>query len=100
MVSRIVASLARKAGTKALDLAVDRLFPAPARPSASAAPPPLAPPEPAKPAPSLGKTLASGALLKIATRSVPGAIIIGGGWLAKTLYDRRHADRQRPSTDG
>ncbi len=45
------------------------------------------------------KTRASGAAAKIATLSVPGALIVGGGLLAKTLYDRggrrkkaRHAE--------
>ncbi|MEZ5735290.1 MAG: hypothetical protein R3E09_05700 [Novosphingobium sp.] len=36
-------------------------------------------------------TLASTALARVATRSVPGAIVVGGGLLAKTLYDRRKA---------
>jgi hypothetical protein len=31
------------------------------------------------------------ALMRIATRSVPGAIIVGGGLVAKTLHDRRKA---------
>ena len=38
------------------------------------------------------RTLASSLLLygasKIATRSIPGALIVGGGLVAKTLYDR------------
>lgn len=93
MASRIIASLVRKAGGKALDLAVDRFFPAPSLP-------PAAPPVTAKPASSVGKSLATGALLKIATRSVPGAIVIGGGYLAKKLYDRRHAGQAGKQTDG
>jgi hypothetical protein len=40
---------------------------------------------------SMGETLLSTALARVATRSVPGAIVIGGGMLAKTLYDRRKA---------
>lgn len=35
------------------------------------------------------QTLVSTAIARIATRSVPGAILVGGGLLAKTLYDRR-----------
>ena len=35
------------------------------------------------------QTMVGTALARIATRSVPGAIIVGGGMLAKTLYDRR-----------
>ena len=37
---------------------------------------------------SLGTSLASYAIAKLATRSVPGALLVGGGLLAKTLYDR------------
>jgi len=38
---------------------------------------------------SLGETLVGGAVARLAMRSVPGAILVGGGLLAKTLYDRR-----------
>lgn len=37
---------------------------------------------------SMAQTLIGTALARVATRSVPGAILIGGGLLAKTLYDR------------
>lgn len=40
---------------------------------------------------SMAQTLIGTAVARIATRSVPGAIIVGGGMLAKTLYDRRRA---------
>jgi len=40
---------------------------------------------------SMGQTLIGTAIARIATRSVPGALIVGGGLLAKTLYDRKHA---------
>ena len=40
---------------------------------------------------SMGQTLIGTAVARIATRSVPGALIVGGGLLAKTLYDRKHA---------
>lgn len=36
------------------------------------------------------QTLVGTAMARVATRSVPGAIIVGGGMLAKTLYDHRH----------
>lgn len=39
---------------------------------------------------TLAETLLHSALAKVATKSVPGAIVVGGGLLAKTLYDRRH----------
>ena len=38
---------------------------------------------------SMTQTLVGTALARIATRSVPGALVVGGGLLAKTLYDRR-----------
>ena len=38
---------------------------------------------------SMTQTLIGTALARIATRSVPGALLVGGGMLAKTLYDRR-----------
>lgn len=43
----------------------------------------------------LTQTLVGTALARVATRSVPGAIVVGGGLLAKTLYDRRHAAAQK-----
>jgi hypothetical protein len=38
---------------------------------------------------SLGESLVSSVVARLAMRSVPGAILVGGGLLAKTLYDRR-----------
>lgn len=38
---------------------------------------------------SMVQTLVGTAIARVATRSVPGAIVVGGGLLAKTLYDRR-----------
>ena len=37
---------------------------------------------------SLVHTLVSGMLARAATRSLPGAALVGGGLIAKTLYDR------------
>ena len=37
---------------------------------------------------SMVQTIVGTALARIATRSVPGAILVGGGVIAKTLYDR------------
>ncbi len=48
---------------------------------------------------SLAGTLAGAALARIATTSVPGAILVGGGLLAKTLYDRRKS-RAQAQADG
>ena len=38
---------------------------------------------------SLLHTLLSGVLARAATRSLPGAALVGGGLVVKTLYDRR-----------
>ena len=43
---------------------------------------------------TLGQTLISFALARVATKSVPGAVVVGGGALAKTLLDRRKSRRQ------
>ena len=45
--------------------------------------------------PSLGQGLVQGAILRVATRSVPGAILVGGGLLAKTLHERRKSRKAR-----
>ena len=37
---------------------------------------------------SIVSTLAIYGITKLATRSVPGALLVGGGLIAKTLYDR------------
>ena len=42
---------------------------------------------------SMLQTLASYAVARVATRSIPGAIVVGGGILAKTLLDRRQSRR-------
>lgn len=39
------------------------------------------------------QTLLGTAVARIAMRSVPGAILVGGGLLAKTLFDRREGKR-------
>ena len=38
---------------------------------------------------SMTQTLVSTAIARLATRSVPGALLVGGGMLAKALFDRR-----------
>jgi hypothetical protein len=44
---------------------------------------------------SLTETLLHGVLARVALRSVPGAILVGGGLVAKTLYDRSQAGKAR-----
>lgn len=41
----------------------------------------------------MGQTLVSTAIARVATQSVPGAILVGGGMLAKMLYDRKQGRR-------
>lgn len=48
---------------------------------------------------SLKKSLASFALAKLATRSLPGAVIVGGGMVAKTLFDRGRSRRAQRAGD-
>lgn len=45
------------------------------------------------------QAIASYAVARLATRSVPGAIVVGGGLLAKTLYDRG-GSRRRAQREG
>ncbi|MCT2398021.1 hypothetical protein [Novosphingobium mangrovi (ex Huang et al. 2023)] len=45
---------------------------------------------------TMGESLLHTALAKVALRSIPGAIVVGGALVAKTLYDRTKArDAQR-----
>jgi hypothetical protein len=82
MAEPLLARIIRRGGGHLLDAAAGRLF-------AKAA-------EAPKPKASLGRSLAGAALTRLATRSVPGALVVGGGLLAKSLYDRRRAKRARP----
>lgn len=43
---------------------------------------------------SLGQQAVSFALAKVATRSLPGALLVGGGALAKTIFDRSRKRRK------
>lgn len=44
---------------------------------------------------TLGQTVVSYGLAKVASRSLPGALIVGGGAAAKALYDRRKSKRRQ-----
>ncbi len=79
MAPPLLARLIRFGGGKLLDRAVAKVVPAAKSASQGAA------------KGGLSKGLAGAAMTRIATRSVPGAILVGGGMLAKMLYDRRHA---------
>ncbi|MDR7101409.1 hypothetical protein [Croceicoccus sp. BE223] len=43
---------------------------------------------------SMAQTLASVAIARVATRSVPGALLVGAGLLGKTLYDMSKGKRE------
>ena len=77
MAESLLARIARQSGARLLDKAVGRI-------DATA---------PVKKPGLVGK-IAGAALVRIATRSVPGAIIVTGGLIAKTLHDRRKSKRQ------
>lgn len=44
---------------------------------------------------TFGETLLHTAIARVAVRSTPGAILVGGGLLAKTLYDRARSHQAR-----
>lgn len=44
---------------------------------------------------TIGETLLHGALARVAIGSVPGAIVVGGALVAKTLYDRSRGRQAR-----
>ncbi|MFO1254832.1 MAG: hypothetical protein U1E37_04105 [Sphingomonadaceae bacterium] len=76
--NQLLRKLARSNGGKLLDAAIDTLLPVDASKL------------PARKKSLLGG-LAGAVAVRVATRSVPGAIVVGGALIAKRLYDRRHA---------
>ena len=83
MDNRVLAKIARTHGPKLLEQALDRLVPG--TPAAGRAANLKAK------KPSIGRRIANAALLRVATGSVPGAILVSGGLIAKALHDRRKA---------
>ena len=77
--NRILAAVARKGGGKLLDAAITKVLPVAAAPAQEAA----------------RKTMLGGVAgimaMRVATRSVPGAILVGGALIAKRVYDRKQA---------
>jgi hypothetical protein len=74
--NRLIARIARQNGGKLLNAAIDTLLPVDAA--------------------AVGrKSLLGGVVgavaVRVATRSVPGAILVGGAVIAKRLYDKRRA---------
>ena len=79
--TRLLFRIARFGGGKALDRLSERML-------GANAPAPGAP----KPKRSLGAVVTGAVVTRIATGSVPGAIVVGGAMLAKARYDRRHPE--------
>lgn len=44
---------------------------------------------------NMAQTLIGTAIARVATKSVPGALIVGGGLIAKTLYDRSRSRKAK-----
>jgi hypothetical protein len=82
--NRLLARILRQGGDRLLNKATEQLLPIDNAPQAKR---------------SIGRALAGAALTRIATRSVPGALVVGGGLLAKSLYDRRRARKVVPQED-
>ena len=80
---QLLARLLRTHGMRLVNTAVARLLPDPATPVR----------------PSLPRRLAQTALLRVATRSVPGAILVGGGLLARHLHLARKAKAAQDGAD-
>lgn len=83
--NRLLARLVRHSGSRLLNTAIDRVLPDQ--------------PTEEKVKRSLLGGIAGAVAMKVATRSVPGAIVVTSGLLAKKLYDRRKA-RQKSESSG
>jgi hypothetical protein len=81
MTEPLLARIVRRGGGKLLDVAAGRLFPEEVdTPGAKG---------------SLGRTIAGAAITRLATRSVPGALVVASTLLAKSLFDRRLAKKEQ-----
>jgi hypothetical protein len=77
--NRILRQIARSNAGKLLDAAINTVLPVDSNKL------------PAKKKKTLLGGIAGAVAVRVATRSVPGAIVVGGAMLAKRLYDRKHA---------
>jgi hypothetical protein len=73
----LLAGIARRGGNRVINRVVTDLMPA----------------DEVKP--SIGKRIVGAALVRIASRSVPGAIIVGGGLLARAIHRKRQEQRAK-----
>jgi len=82
--NRLLARLVRHNGSQLLNRAIDRVLPdGPTEEKAKR---------------SLLAGIAGAVAMRVATRSVPGAIVVTSGLLAKKLYDRRKAGKGTAGT--
>ncbi|HZU62117.1 MAG TPA: hypothetical protein VFF98_00415 [Novosphingobium sp.] len=94
--ARLLADVLKEQGHKLIDRTVGRVLPG----AAAATPPPEAPTKPSSPAERLARRVAGAALMRIASASVPGAILVGGGLVAAHLHRRQRARRAREADQG
>lgn len=85
--NRLLAEIARKGGGKLLGAAIDKVLPVAGAVVGDGTAP--------KAKKSLLGGIAGAMAVRIATRSVPGAILVGGSLLAKRLYERRHGKQAK-----
>jgi len=78
---KLIGKIAKRGGGRLIDQTVSRLLPE----AGSKA--------------SLGGKLVGAALVRIASRSVPGAILVGGGLLARALHKKRQEARAAKAVD-
>lgn len=83
---RLLARLARQGGARLLDTAIAKTLPDT--------------PEPTGAKRNLLAGVAGALAMRVATRSIPGAIVVTSGLVAKKLYDRRKARRGKPEIAG
>lgn len=84
--NRLLARLVRHNGGQLLNKAIDRVLPdSPSEEKAKR---------------NLLAGIAGAVAMRVATRSVPGAIVVTSGLLAKKLYERRKASRDKAGTAG
>jgi len=80
---RILARLARHGGDTLLNRVVDKVLPDTATEE--------------KVKRNIFAGIAGAVAMRVATRSVPGAIVVTSGLVAKKLYDRRKARKAKPT---
>ena len=83
---RLLARLARQGGGRLLNRAIDKVLPdTPGEETAKR---------------NIFAGIAGAVAMRVATRSVPGAIVVTSGLVAKKLYDRRKAKKGQAKATG